>query len=459
MKRRRSTPSRRKGSATAPPRSSWLTVDRLALLVLWALIWLAPLVFDIRTKDNFRLPKELLSEILVLTSLVFLCFKLWGVGALDKQRILRHPAILAAFPLLGVALLGRLLTEHPHYVSQGVSTLGIGLAALVGWSLALGAQDKRRLLFGMVAPATLISTIAILQTHQIFTPFEFAGRSSLRRGLTSMAGGALDLGTYLVLPVILAQIGLYRSKSPRQRGMWGGALALCLYAIARTQTLTALAAVLAASLVLWATLLSPRRRAMAGILCLLLSGALVLGVGPLRKRAFKQSQRLARGEVNSLLTGRLDGWRAALRMLEKNPWLGVGQGAYTTEFADTKVELSAEGVAFFKKHFEAHFASAHNEFLEAGAELGGLGLLALGWALWQLRRGLIWHAGNRSRCQDEEERAQATADLALMRSGGVALLVLSLASFPLHLAIVAYPFILLLSWILGIESTQSEEET
>lgn len=447
MKRRRRAPAPRTSPRTSSPRTggpSWH--ERLAAAALWALVLLPPLILDPQAKDSFRLPKELVSELLVLASLALLSFRLRRAGRIEWRRFFTRPAVLAVLPLFAVVTLGWLATDHPEHVRQGWASFAIGAAALVGWSLALAPDERRRYLVATIAPAALLAVLVILQSHGIFDPFRFEGRVNARRGLTSLAGGALDLGAYLVLPALAAQWALYRSRTTGRRAAWALALALVLYALARTQTLTALAAVALASVVLWAALLPARRLAVVGAVLMLLGLGLAVGVEPLRVRLANRAQLFSEGEFNVMLTGRLDGWRTAVRMLEHHPWLGVGLGAFTTEFAGAKTELTAEGVRFYERHFEPHFASAHNEYLEVAAECGWLGLLALGWGIALVLRELVRSA---RRAKEREDRERAVADVALMASGAAALFMLALASFPMQLAMVAYPYLLLLSWILG----------
>jgi O-antigen ligase len=210
-----------------------------------------------------------------------------------------------------------------------------------------------------------------------------------------------------------------------------------------TQTLAAVAAALAGTLLLWVPRV-PRRRAavvFAGALGVL--ALLIAGVAPLRERVMEKAQALSEGNWNWLLTGRLDGWRTAAWMLREHPLTGVGQGAYRAEFAPAKLALLDQGAQFFPGLTEAGFANAHNEFLEAGAEWGIPGLLALAWALWVLLAALT--RGGRS----PEDRALAWA-------GTAALGILSLVDFPFRIALVAFPALLFLSWVLSREEREED---
>ncbi len=190
-----------------------------------------------------------------------------------------------------------------------------------------------------------------------------------------------------MLPALLAQAEIARGPPPRRRTMLSGlALALCLYGLMVTQTFSAIAGVAAGTLVFWALRLSRRRAVIGALAIAALAGGVVVMlslVGPLRERSLGKIDQIARGDWNSVLTGRLDGWRAALWMVEEHPLTGVGVGAYRTEFIPAKTALLREGVVFFADQMNVVFANAHNDLLEVAAETGlpGLAALLLGLAL------------------------------------------------------------------------------
>jgi O-antigen ligase len=198
------------------------------------------------------------------------------------------------------------------------------------------------------------------------------------------------------------------------------------------------AALLAGSLVLWGAGV-PRRRAVLLLAAGAAAGILVVAVvSPLRLRLLEKAQEMARGNWNSVLTGRFDGWRAAVWMFERHPLAGVGQGAYQAEFVPAKLALLDRGVVFFPGLTRgSSFANAHNEILETAADWGLPGLLALAWGLWVLLGALRRDSGE-----------TGADDRALAWAGAVALAVLSLVDFPFRIALVAFPALLFLSWAL-----------
>jgi O-antigen ligase len=430
--------------ASAPrPAARRPIASTLGELLAWAVVLVTPFLV-VAGKESFRLPKLMAAEWLGLASVLCLAWKLRESDAdpRDVWRVWRLPAVRALLPILGVATAGIWTTAHPLQVRDALFDLWIGAACLIGWSAGLERERQERLLRGLLWPAALLALVGILQFHRLWEPLALVGTQwDARLGITSFAGNPGDLAACLVLPFL---IGIWNLPSLRGPGKWmtGLALALCLYALVLTQTLASLAAVAAGvAVLLWIRL--PRRVALAGLAGgAVLAVVVLLAVAPLRERVLVKLRGLAAGDLNEVLTGRLDGWRAALWMLEQHPAAGVGHGAYLPEYVPAKLALLDRGVRFLPGQTTPVFGNAHNEFLEAGAEWGIPGLLALAWALWVLLGAA---------------RRAADRDRPLVGSGLAALIVLSLAYFPFRVAVLAFPAILFLAWVLRPEPEEAEE--
>lgn len=405
--------------------------------MLWLLVLVAPLLISPTGKEAFRLPKAMASEWLALASLLFFAWEVRRAGTIRWADLWRRPAVRAVLPLLAVATASFAASLHPLHTREGLADLWIGAAAVIGWSLALEPRRLERLLAGLLIPASLLALLGILQFHRIFQPLQFTGiEFDPRLAVTSLAGNPGDLGAFLVLPCLIAQWVVFQRRG-RSRVLAVLALVLCLYAVALTQTLAALAALALGSALLWALLLPRRQAALIFGGGAALALVLALAVGPLRERIAAKAGQAAAGDWNSVLTGRLDGWRAALWMFREHPWTGVGHGAYRPEYVPAMNDLLDRGVQMYPQHVQPVFANAHNEYLEAVAEWGIVGIAALAWGLWvliaALRRGS-------SGARGEEGQALAWAGVA-------ALAVLSLVYFPFRVALIAWPALLFLSWV------------
>ena len=483
---------------TAPATAERPLAERLAMLPLWLLALVPPLYFAPAAKDPFRLPKLMLAEWLAIASLVPLAWALRRVEVVRWHDLWRQPALRAVLPLVAVATAGLATSVHPLHVREGLADLWIGAACLVGWSAALPGGRLERVLVGLLWPAAALAGIGILQFHGLLPRF-LAGllavvpaRGGARYAVTSTAGNAGDLAAFLVLPCLIAQWRLARgAASARSRsataaaaaggragredrgrgrrgfaGRWGwlaAALALCAYAIAVTQTLAALAALLLGSLIFWASTLPRggaglRRLAAACAAAAILAAGAVAAVPALRGRVTEKLSLARRGEWNHVLTGRLDGWRTALWMLSEHPWAGVGQGAFRAEFVPAKLALLDRGAAFLSGQ-QQNFVNAHDEALEVGADLGVPGLLALGWALAvvmsSVRTGGLQAAPGTSRAGAAGGDPAGEAASRVRRAGGAfavgglaSLGLLCLVDFPFRVALVAFPALLFLAWVL-----------
>ncbi len=420
---------------------------------LWLLFLLVPLAFSRTAYESFRLPKLLLSEFLGLVSLLLLALRLRAVERIDWRAFFRQPVVQAVLPMLAVASLGLFASEYPLHVREGLVSFWIGAACLIGWSLALSAEEHFKLLRGLIVPAALLSVLAILQFLGWFVPFEFERNVGERIGLTSLAGGAFDLATYLVLPCLFLQASL-RTASVKWRWYLALAAVVCGYALVVTQTLTALLAFAAGSLMLWWVWL-PRRRFVAFAAVIALAGlGLGLGFGPLRQRLERKLDSFQRGDINQVLTGRLDGWRAALWMVQQEPLTGVGHGAYRAQFGAAKEALWHEGVRFYQSQHRVYFTNAHSDILEALAEWGLPAAFVLLWG------GFLWlrclrRVRERERSGDEEASGLGNKS-ELMAAGTVVLVILALTNFPFRIALVAFPAILFISWIFAVEREASQ---
>jgi O-antigen ligase len=402
---------------------------RLAALVLYAIVIVPPFILMPTAKDSFRLPKLLVSEWLGLLSLLPLAWEMAREGA---WRRLRSPFI-AILPLVAVGLVSLLTTAHPEHTRRALPSLLIGAACLVGWTAGMSRAALERALRLLLIPAVALAILGVLQFHGLFRPFEFASpANNARLGVVSLAGNPGDLAAYLVMPCLLAQWFAWHGQG-RRRVLHGAVAAVCLYGILVSQTLTALAALVLASAVLWVFLL-PRRQALMAMGAVAIAAVLVLvAVAPLRVRLQAKLSPLLEGNWNEVLTYRLDAWAAARWMLEREPLRGVGFGGYRAEYIPAKEALLERGRAFNSFALENTFGNAHNDLLEVGAELGWPGLAALAWALSFLARAA---------------RRSPREDLPGVAAGLAGMGIVALANFPFEIALVAYSWMVFLAWVM-----------
>jgi O-antigen ligase len=129
-------------------------------------------------------------------------------------------------------------------------------------------------------------------------------------------------------------------------------------------------------------------------------------------------------------------WWIGWEMLKAHPLLGVGLGHYKVLFLEYKAKFLATERG---KHYDFYIlraGQAHNEYVQAAAELGALGILAGGFLLF-----MLFFSGFKT--LKRAEAGERFIALALL-SGVVASLTDGLFSFPFHLPASALAFVLLL---------------
>lgn len=413
---------------------------RAATLFLVALMVLVPVVVMPGLREAFRLPKEVVGTALALAaSLVLvgaraLASPAAGVGErpVEDAELLRWRRILvgSCFVLVALAAVGWWHSTHPERVASATRTLVAAIVPLAVWSTLLDRARLVRVLEWSILPGLVLSGVGLAQALGIYQPFDFVTVGmSAREAVTSLAGNPGDYSAFLILPLLAATVRALQTS--RFRLWWLAAAVVILLGLLAGQTITSLAAAVVGGSVVASRAFGVRRTV------IVLAAALVLGAGlaavwaPLRTRVEEKTTALARGDLNDLLTGRLDGWRAALHLGREAPWTGVGLGCYGAEFTRARLELMDQGVAFYARHTFSTFGNAHNELLEVFAETGVPGLLAV-------LVGLAAVGGLIRRSWADPASSVPLAFLA-------AVLVLAMTNFPLRIAITSWPAVVALA--------------
>lgn len=432
-------PRVRARSAAPEPPEAGRGFHRWAFFLAAALLVALQLAFDPRIGGQFRVVKAMAAQTLGLASLLLLALGARRLDGAAVRRALASPAAAAVAPLLVVATAISLASAHLEHVARGLAGLWIAGACLVGWSWGFERRELARLLAWTLPGAVLSALLGVAQAAGLYQPFEFVRdwtAAQERFEVIGFAGNPGDLAMSLVLPCLWAQAAAAGAAGRRRLALGLGAGA-CALGVLATQTVTAIVALAAGSAIFWLPRLARRGvRATLGAVAVLLIVAAAWG--PARERVVAKLGDLARGDWNELLTGRLDGWRAAVEMFAEHPWTGVGQGAYRAEYVDAKEALLDRGVRFYERQPFPVFANAHCEPLEVAAETGLPGLLALGWALWVFGQRLV-----RGRF---ERRARGIA-----WAGAAAVALLALVGFPFRIALAGFPALLFLAWLLADE--------
>lgn len=414
-------------------------------------------------------PVPTAGELFVTLGLVFslaLSFVLWLADSPEQLRDgkLAVQATGASVALLGLALVARRRNPLPSFsgLSPGVRT---GIAALAGalvlalvsafanpsrvdpltsvavfaplalavaGASAPGAAAAPRVFASLMAVGAATGVLAAAQRFLgllRILPMEIP---EPRFQAAALIGNPGDVGAALVAPALLLWIGLVSAAGVRARLLHGAGLAAALLGLGATEAIAPLGALAAA--VLLHSLLDLRRRwrPLVAAVLLLAGAAAATGAG---RRILTKIEQLRGGEAATASTQRDIGILAAFEMIRARPLLGVGPGAFENAFIPARLRAEERmGRRFRHDSGLAHFENAHNEVLTLAAENGlpaaALSLVFLGTIVVRLFAVSMRKA-------DGSAIGEIAPDtlLALLASFAV----LSLASFPLRLALCVGP--------------------
>jgi O-antigen ligase len=423
---------------------------RAASLFLVVLMVVVPLVVMPGLREAFRLPKEVVGTALALAaSLVLVVARAlsspgaWVDGPPTAEAQLlrwRRLGLGSVVAFVAIAALGWWHSAHPERVAAAARALLAALLPLAVWSTLLDRARLVRVLDWSILPGVVLSGVGLAQALGAYQPFDFVvvGMSA-RESVTSLAGNPGDFSAFLILPLLAAAV---RASQPsRFRGWWLAAAVVIFFGLLAGQTITSLVAAAVGGSVVAARIFGVRRTVTVLAAALVLGAGLAAVWGPLRTRVDEKVTALVRGDLNDLLTGRLDGWRAAVHLGREAPWTGVGLGCYGAEFTRARLELMDQGVAFYPRHTFSTFGNAHNELLEVFAETGVPGLLAVLLGLAALG-GLI-------------RRSWADPAAAVPIAFVAAVLVLAMTNFPMRIAITSWPAVVALAALAASDREQA----
>ncbi len=398
----------------------------IGTLVALAIPYFVLVLASAQATRDAKLAAQAAGALLVLLGLAF------GSRAPEEQtawsRTARNggTALAAAFALFLASFASGLLRDRDPLDALPL----LPALALLAWGATAGGETTaHRALSLLVGCGAVTGLLATLQ--------RFAGLLRLpveapepRFHATAWIGNPGDVGAALVIPALLAASSF--ARGPRRIAS-GAALVACVAGLASAGTLAPLAAFASGAVLIVA--LDVRRRVLPAVLAGAALLALLAGAGVVSRAA----EKLASGDIGDLSTQRDIGVLAALEMIRERPLLGAGPGGFASDFV--RARLAAEqrtGRRLVHRSSSAHFDNAHCDPLTVATEAGVPAALAMAVAMGALLAGLL-RAARREGSGPSGDRVPAETLLPAL----VAILVLSLANFPIQIVPVSGPFALL----------------
>ena len=404
----------------------------IALLVVVATI---PVVVIPGGRDIFTLPKELAFETgMLIVAALAVAGSLFDADFAALFARNRGPVIFASAVIVWIAV-ASMTSRIPAVSREAPLTAALyGLLFVAG--LQLAAEREMAPVIGvLLLPAIINSTIVLLQAFHLWQPF-LVGQGPDRVGNIGLIGNANTVGTYLVLPTIVALAAAQESK--RYRAAFIAATVLLVAAVFWAQTLTVLISLALGLLAFVAR--APKRIRIALALLILAGGAALLAKQSTRERLQLLRGQLSRGELLALTSGRIAATGTALKMFSERPFTGVGPGGFAARYMEYRLAVEDDHPEWLVMTRE-NYGEAHNDHVQILAETG-----IVGYALFLFL--LIWVGSVSFRSTALDERARFAQRAAF--PAAVAFAALAAAQFPLELAptatTAAFAAAVFLSW-------------
>jgi len=326
---------------------------RSAAIILGITTALSLLVVSSSAADSFDAPKRFVTMCGVALAFAVTCWSPLRMPAIHS-RPHRAAAVCAIAALLLIAI-SALLSPRRDVALDALRTILVFASVL--WIAALDRTIFPAVAKGFVAGAGVNAAIALFQAGGIsLTTTVNAGDRAATFGLlgnTGVAGLVFAFAATIVIGWILA----------RPRLVTFALLALLVTGVVVTRSVTPILALAAGAAA--AALLSKRTPRVARIAIPVGAlAAIVLAVAMLASRASLPN-------LNALLSYRLGPWAAAVEMVRDRPLAGFGPGTFAAEFAPQLVDAELRWqTRLMNPVLTGSYAEAHNDYLQAAAEVG-----------------------------------------------------------------------------------------
>ncbi len=389
-------------------------------LLVYCTIVLTPLVVDLAAREPFRYPKELMvraGAILiagVLGAGLALGALPWPAEHTRHRILLTVGAIVTWTAITSAAAVNRM---------PAIGSLALVCAYTVVFIATCMVVNVRRSFTPVVIlllPAVINALVLLLQALKIWSPFEAWLGMTDRASLVALLGNPNDVGGYLA-PAVVVAVAL--ALVTRNAAAWIASL-LLLAGVVGTESLTAIAAVIAGLGAMLVVRLG-RRGLVASIALVVIISGMAGAYTPVRSRAVEAFRAVRAGEA-TLMSNRLTAFAAAAGMIGDHPVFGVGPGGFGFQYFDYKIRAEERYPALkISMSRSTNFGEAHNEHLQIAAEAGVIGYL-LFLAVFAVTAAPSLH----------RTAAVASSEFARLASLPLAtvLFVSSLAHFPLQIA-------------------------
>ncbi|HEV8433472.1 MAG TPA: O-antigen ligase family protein [Thermoanaerobaculia bacterium] len=422
-------------------------LSQIAEILVAATIVFIPLVTTSGGIDNFREPKDSLliaaAALLVVIGAIRFAFRPEKMSLSGRRG---RPPLLFVAALAWTFLSAAFATNRHDTVVPLVWVCALAVFAFAATVLAR-REGTITVLWALVAPL-INAAVYLLQRFHIWNPIRFPADVPEHFRYTALIGNPDDASSFFVAPVIAALALVLVTRGWRR---WAAATAFAvLSAAVITGRLTSIIAVGAGLLAL--AIVREHKRALP-VIGIAIAAVIIAGLAysPLRTRLHLVIGQFRSGDYAEATSGRITPFLAAVEMAEAHPLFGVGPSCFGWEYFPYKIAVERQHPQLARAYAHIfNFSAVHNDHLQLIAECGLVAYVLLLLAII----GVVARA---QRTTGEDDRAAFARTAALPLA--VAMGVLCLAHFPLHLTAPALMFVYLGALVYGWsdEAPQIEE--
>ena len=387
-------------------------IERAILIVVALGLIVLPMTVVPEGADAFRLPKELVFRAEAIVLLALLILRMPAPVPIARWR---PEFMLTAAIVIWAMVVTATSTNRALSIDSLITILA---AAVIFIATCIAAESRSHEAVDVLMIACCVNAaITILQELSLWQPVP---ATEGHYGSVGLMGNANDVGTFLLVPAVVAVVMATTSLGKRRWSYLGVAVLLVSGMIA-SATRTALIAFMASLFVL--LMMQARRAAMVIGVLLLIVGAAVLSPATVIGRSIRElGDAAVQRDYQRLFSERLLPFLAAAEMIRDHPFLGVGPGCFRYHFMAYRVALQEKYPAEWTRGFPMNWGTVHNDHLQVLAEAG-----AIGYALFLASLGLLMR-----RSADSSPRAAFARTLRWPLL--TAIVLVCLAQFPLELA-------------------------
>ncbi|HEY2325310.1 MAG TPA: O-antigen ligase family protein [Thermoanaerobaculia bacterium] len=421
-------------------------LSQIAEILVAATVVLLPLITTSGGIDNFREPKD--SLLIAAAALLVIVGALRFVVRPEKMSLRGgrgRPPLLFLAILVWTFVSAAFATNRHDTVAPLVWVCALAVFGFAATVLAR-REGTVTVLWALVAPL-INAAIFLMQRFHIWNPIRFPPEVPDHFRYTALIGNPDDASSFFVAPLIAA-IALVLVTRGWKRWAAGVAFAVLAAAVI-TGRLTSILAVGAGLLTL--AIVREHKRALpviaAAIAAVVIAG---LAYAPLRSRLQLIAGQFRSGDVAEATSGRVTPFLAAAEMAESHPIFGVGPSCFAWEYFPYKIQVERQYPKLARAYAHIfNFSAVHNDHLQLIAECGIVAYVLLLLAI-------IGVVGRAQRTVRDDDRGAFARTAALPLA--VAMGVLCLAHFPLHLTAPALMFVYLGALVYGWSDEPPEVE-